>query len=602
VKHDLNNVSYNSHIKTRKNEVYFTPHLEDYGYYYMLRIDLNNYSTKKIKLHGEEICFDKYDNELIEGDTDFKGNSWFSILNYNFDEENYYNNHKVYKLLRINNEGKVEEFFELKSKSNIFYNDAFTDMTIDKNNNLWFKITEYDYLDNSTVYKLGRINEKGDVKFYRFHDAVINYCILKNGDIWAVEGGNKVLHINGEGSLIEKFQMNNVTDITIDENDDIWIIHEDSIKKLENNYFSSKYNIQEGMNKLSVLNDNKMMAAGVKGFSLIDGDSIENITVDNYIDDSAFVISDGSGNIKILSAEEDRWHIKKAYRDEELSITEISGQNEFQKECLKGGKYLPYFSSKLYKNHIYIPVDNIIYKVNRGQKEEYIDLDSCGHLNSLCDEYLKNLEIDDYGNVYAVSDNKLYKISSTKEIKYIGVNEITENLDIDGYKVYKKLLKDNNGNIYVVVNIDEYEILYNVCNLYRIKQVSELIYKKDGFEYYPLNIFTNENNEIEGVYRQEGCIRVYKLKGKLQEDVRFKGENEYVTKGFTTISKMVKSADGKVFAIMYGNSLVVKDKKGECFYEIRDLVAYNYVNSIEVDQKGTVYIGTYDSGVICYRD
>lgn len=602
-KYDLNNVSYNSHIRTKGNDIYFTPYLQDYSYYYMLRIDVNNNFNEKIKLHGEEMCFDKYDNELIEGAADFDGNSWFSVLEYNFDKENYYDSHKIYKLLRINNKGEVKEFLRLKNKSNTFYNDAFTDMTIDKNNNLWFKITEYNYLDNSTLYKLGRVNEIGDMQFYSFDDVIINYCILKNGDIWAIEGEKRVLNIDRQGDLIKKFEMNNVKDITKDENDNIWIVHENSIKKLENNYFNSKYKVEEGINRLSVLNDNKIMAAGIKDITLIDGGSKESIIVDNYIDNSAFVISDDSGNIKILSAEEDKWRIKKEYRDEDLKITEIKGYNDFEIEHLKEGKYLPYFYSTFYKEHIYIPAYNIIYRVNGCEKEKYVELDLCGELDSVYDGYLKNLEIDDYGNIYSVSDNKLYKISSTKEIKIIDIDEITENLNLDGYRFYKKLLKDNEGNIYAVVNINEYEVLYNVCDLYAIKQIKKFVYKNNGFEYYPLNIFVNENNEIEAVYRQKDKNKVYKLeKGKLIEDVRFNYENEYAAKGFTTISKMVKSADEKIFVIMYGNSLFVKDEGNEYFHEVYDLLDYKYVNSIEIDKNGRIYIGTYDYGVICYGE
>lgn len=592
---ELSDVSYVSHIKMKDNEIYLTPYLDNYSYpqvYCMLRINTENNFTKKEKLHGEDITFDYY-NQLVEAYADFEGKSWFSIFDFDNNE---------YRLLRLDQNGNSKEMDKLNYKDYVHYDDAYTDMKVDKSNNLWFKVTENKDYGSSVLYKLGRINESGKTSFTEFKDGILNYCIDNDGDLWVIEGESKILHLDEKGNVIKKFEIKGLKDITVDEDGNIWIIQNNTIKMLKNDSFEVKYNISEDMTQLSVLNEQKMIAAGTKGICLIDGGKIDNIPVYSNVNDCAYVVSDDKGNIRVLSIQEEgygEWFIDKKFKDQDITVASIDGQGNFKTEILKGERANLYNldKGKVYKGSVYIPQGDTIYKISRTQKEEYIKLPT----DKESYEWINSIEIDDNGNIYALGSNNLFIINNGKVLVKIEVKEILTGIEYDKYVCYDKLLKDNQANIYAVVLFGQNRVLYRINNFNDIKLMDELILSSSTEKSYPVNVFLNEDKEIEAVYEEGYSYKVYSFNsGKAKLDSRFIGEDENVTMQFPYINKMVKSREGLVYILTssYEYSFFIVDKKNNTIKIADELVNYNRVNTMGIDKKGNVYVGTDYDGLL----
>ncbi|WP_242947039.1 Ig-like domain-containing protein [Clostridium haemolyticum] len=119
----------------------------------------------------------------------------------------------------------------------------------------------------------------------------------------------------------------------------------------------------------------------------------------------------------------------------------------------------------------------------------------------------------------------------------------------------------------------------------------------------PINIFLNEKDEFEFVYKDDkNGYKVYKLDENLlpQEDSRFNNEGLALMKTYNEIKNLKKTDDGKLILWIGKNMIYTKKRVEEKFIGLYDISSKDIINSMVKGKDGRVYIGTSNSGVICY--
>ena len=669
--HDINEYSFKqfNHSNTCiKNEYNITGKLfyvKAYKDFYKIETSdgifiINNDSVKKYKIDKRDETVKKHDlskryeivkkseqtkkYETVKGNRLFKnkllpcevledlnGDIWFSITQYDEDYQVGSEDYIQHKLLKIDENGKKICYSVIKNTPQMFYKDVFSKLKVDKNNNIWFVINKQDCFEENNEYKIGKVTQKGNISYYTFSDDIKKYIIVSN-NIWVLLSNDIVDVIDYEGKLINEYNIKGIKDITKDNNEDIWIIQNGSIKKFCNGKFVFKYSVDKSCNRLSVYNSNRIAAFGYRKITIIENSKHRDIIVDSYINDSTFVYRNNNGRVVALNTEREYWNLSYEYRDDILAITNIvnkdrnrisnknknGNMNDFQIQRINGGKYFPFYNAIHCDGKIFIPCLNSIYLVKNNELVKYVDLFESSSSENII-ENIKCIETDFDNNLYAITDRNLYIIDTDKNVKKINIltlikgndkkSDIKNNLkgniknnikrDIKGDRIFVKILRDGEGRIYVDSMLENSHIIYSIEGENLNKLPNQIIQFKNTM-YYPVNVFLNCNNKIDLVYNISDNYHVYDYY-KHKIDNVFSNSSGQINKLFPTIKHVVKAHNGTIFALMDENNLYAKKLNNDDFKRIFAQIDNDYVTSIACDLDGKVYIGTYENGIYVYN-
>ncbi|MCY6370894.1 Ig-like domain-containing protein [Clostridium ganghwense] len=580
-KYDLGKMDIFPSTKINRNGkyIYLTPYRRNSAYK-LLSIDTEKFEAKS-NLINQYIDFEPYSCRLQEVAIDSNNNKWFSV---------YRRDKLKYELLRVDNtqNSSANTVAEFDWDRKFHYDDAFTNLKVDSNNNAWFKITQNDY--KAKKYMLGRVSQGGTVQKFNFEDYIKGYEIANDGTLWAA-AGDKVIHFDKSGKIIKEFKVPKVKDISIDKTGNVWALDNNSVKQLINDQFKEEYKASKNSKEINVESKSKIAIRDVKGLKLINGNNEEEVMVSSYVNNYAFVLKDKSNDIRILSdnykySEEDK------LKDDILVETTLKN-GEFKINNTVATNYRTYEGAVLYKNEVYLPSYNSVYKITNNSLEEYIKLIKDNSSDTF--KEVRAMEFDNNELLYVLGTDKIYIVDKNKNVEEISLSEIN-----DGKKAYRyNLLKDNQGKIYLVTKtLDKKVCLYELKG----KDYKKINYRlSSGKE--PSDIFLSENDELEFVYNAaENGYMVYKLDGNnmMAKDMRFANQGASLMETYSEINGLEKTGDGKLVLWVDSNMIYTKDKGADNFVCNYDIKTDDYITSMETGSDGRVYIGTYCEGIICY--
>ena len=555
---------------------------------------LENNSVEKDETDKDKIL----PSERIE---DLNGDMWFSTTQHNYYSETGLEEGIRHKLFKIDSDGRKICYAVIKNPPRIFYKDVFSKLKVDKKNNIWFIINKQDCIEKENEYKLGKVTQTGNISYYEFSNEITDY-IITSDNIWVLLNDGTVDVINYKGKLIEEYNFRGISDITKDSGENIWILQNGAIKKYCDGKFELKYNVDKSYNRLNVYDDNRIAAFGYRKVTLIEKSKHKDIIIDSYVNDSTFVIRNNDGKVVILNAERDDWNISYEYRDDTLGITTFNDVDNdaenFKINRIKGGKNVPFYYSSVCGDKIFVPCLNSIYLLENNELIKYAVFSSLSSSEGK-GENIKYITADSDNNLYAITNNKLYIIDRNRKIKEFNIWALTKESNINDDRIFVKLLRDRQGKIYVDSALENKHIIYSIEGGI-LKEIPNQVLQIKEKIYYPINVFINNNNEIDMVYDFDGKYVVYDYE-KHRIDSVFNNQNKEVNKLLPTIKQMVKAYDDTIFVIMDENVLYAKMPYNDRLKKITNQINNASITSIASDKKGNVYIGTYDNGIYVYN-
>lgn len=581
-KYDLSKVEILSetNIERRGKYIYLYPCKQNSSYK-VLTIDSEGLTGKSQSI-DEYIKLDNYINNpvLQEIAMDSKDNMWFSVSD---------KDKKVYRLLKWekNSGNKINTVDKVEVNKDFDYDEMLTNLKIDSNENAWFKITENH--EKTKKYMLGKISKDGKKNTFDLKENIIEYVIDKDESIWVIHK-DKLVHLSKSGSLLKEFKGVNFKDLTKDSEGNLLVLDNNKIKKVYYSELKEIYTVSYDSKEISAQDKENIAVKNMTGITIINKGKMEKISADSYVKDSAKVLKEDNSDVKILS---NRYNNETDEKENEKTFVEVN---------LKDGKFnivnkaqsnlSNCFKSVIYDGDIYILSEDSVYKLKNNAIEKYMKL----NVNIQMDDKLTSINVDKNGTIYAISEEKLFVIDKNKNVdeiqlsKLYSYNNITEN----------KLIRDNKGDVYLITKT------VGALRLNKLdgKEYRTINYRnKDGLE--PINIFLNENNEFEFVYNdKEKPYKIYKLDENLlpQEDIRFNSEGSSLMQTYSEIQSLKKTADGKIILWTGKNMLYIKDKDTDKFRGLYDINSDDIINSMVKGNDGKVYIGTSNSGVLCYGE
>lgn len=567
----------NTKIERMDNYIYISPYIDSSKEYKILKIDCD-------KLQEESYSIKDYIDldskcELKEVTCDKNNNKWFSV---------YKKDSKKYELLKYDNNSKTKAkvIASFDNNNSFHYEDVFTNIKIDNDCNAWFRITE----NNNEIkkYLLGKVSKYGTVQKISIDEDVNDYDIDKDGTAWIVTK-SKVIHTDNAGKITKEYKISNGKDIDIDDSGTLWLLDDCNIKKFSSDKFVDVMKVSSYSKEISVVKEAKITIINTKDVTLINGNDKEEISFGSYINNQAVVLKDSSNDIRILSSNY-KYSEDNKKKDELVTDTMVK-DGQFKINSKTTLNFRPYNGATIYKNEIYLPIDTCVYKIVNNSLEEYINLDK--------DIYSErgSIELDNEGTLYIAGVyNKIYIVGLDKKIKEI---DLLKGYNIEELKE-RMLIKDSKGKIYFLaknagVKAKLYELNGSEC-----KEVNYRL----GSGVEPCNIFLNEKDELEFVYKNESGYMVYKLDENniMEKDKVFESQGENLTKTYNEINGLKKTCDDELILWIGENMLYTKESNSDNFICKYNIKADCVITSMKRGNDGRVYIGTSNSGVMCYGE
>lgn len=581
-KYDLGKIKIfsDTSIKRNGNYIYLTPYGKN-NYYKLLTIDkeklqgTSNFISEYI--HYDDYMYNPLLQEITIGDD---GSKWFSL---------YKRYEGTYELLKVSNvkNSEAKIIGTIKSQNNLSYTDAFKNIKFDSNENIWFKVTERN--GEAKKYMLGRISKEGIQNNLVFGDIIIDYELAGDGSIWIVHK-DKVVHAKADGQVLKEYKGTYFKDICKDTLGDIWVLDNNKVLQLVKDEFKVAYEVKNESKELSVIDKNNITIKNIKGITRIAKGQREEIVVDSYVNNSAIVLKDSLSDVRILS-DSYRYEEEDKYRDDVVTEAILKGGN-FELKNKVQTKFKSYYNSTVFKDEVYFAEGKSIYVLRNNSAEEYVKL----FTEEDYYDYYTSMLADDTGNMYVIGSERIYVVDKNKKVQTIDLS----NINGQSYGYESKLLKDKNGDVYLISKTWQ-KVKINKLTGTQYRAINY----RDTNGNEPLNVFLNEDNELEFVYNDYAKgYKVYKLDKNLLpvEDARLNNQGDNLTNSYYDIKGMYKTGDEKLILWIGNNMLYVKDKEESIFRASYDIAASEFISSIVMGNDGKVYIGTYGGGVISYGE
>ncbi|KGN04341.1 hypothetical protein Z961_03330 [Clostridium haemolyticum NCTC 8350] len=546
------------------------------GYYEILTIDTKNLSSKITNV-SKYIDINNND-KLQEIVIDSNKNIWLLV---------YESNKKQYKLLKTSDKGKnyTKEKYVMKEREKDSYNNAITNVKVDDREKVYFKFMQVDKNGNNQ-YILKSISREGKEKNIKLKDDIRDYVIDENGCIWTISK-EKVEYLSPSGERLKIFNGKDIKDITVDSRDNVWILDNDKIKEVYNDKIKDVYNVAKDSKEFSVYSKDNIVIKNTRGFTIKINGKDEEVLVDSYVANSAVVLKDKDSQIRILSDEYDN---KSDYKmDDDVVLDVILKDNKFILNNKIRTNFSTYYNSMVYNGEVYLVRYNTLYKLKNNSMEEYIKFNKEEY-----NEFASGISFDKNDNIYIVGIKNIYVIDKNKNVDKIPLSKIYPDEVADE----NILLKDKNKDVYVITRTRK-GIKLNKLDGKNFRTINYRFQDKKE----PINIFLNEKDEFEFVYKDDkNGYKVYKLDENLlpQEDSRFNNEGLALMKTYNEIKNLKKTDDGKLILWIGKNMIYTKKRVEEKFIGIYDIGSNDIINSMVKGNDGRVYVGTSNSGVICY--
>ncbi|KLU74802.1 Ig-like domain-containing protein [Clostridium botulinum] len=570
-----NEILCSTNIQRDGRYVYVSPYKKN-GQYEILTIDTKNLSSKITNV--SKYVDINNNNKLQEFLIDNNKNIWLSI---------YESNKKQYKLLKISDKGKedTKEKYVIKEGEKDIYNNAIINIKFDNSGTVYFKVTQIDKTGNNQ-YILKSISKNGEEKNIRLKNDIRDYVIDENGCIWIISK-EKIEYLSPSGERLKLFNGKDIKDITVDSKYNVWILDNDKIREIYNDKIKEVYNVAKDSKEFSVYSKDNIVIKNTRGFTIKINGQDEEVSVDSYVGNSAVVLKDKDSQIRILSDEYDE---KSDYKmDDDVVLDVTLKDDKFILNNKIRTNFSTYCNSMVYNGEVYLVKYNTLYKVKNNSMEEYVKFNKEEY-----NEFASSVSVDKNDNIYIVGIKNIYIIDKDKNVDKISLSKIYPDEVADE----NILLKDKNKDVYVVTRTRK-GIKFNKLDGKNFRTINYRF--QDGKE--PINIFLNEKDEFEFVYKDnKNEYKVYKLDENLlpQEDTRFSNEGLGLMKTYNEIRGLKKTDDSKLILWIGKNMIYTKKRVEEKFIGLYDIGSNDIINSMVKGKDGRVYLGTSNSGVICY--
>nr|WP_307897774.1 Ig-like domain-containing protein [Clostridium botulinum] len=458
-------------------------------------------------------------------------------------------------------------------------------MKVDDSQTVHFKVSQIDK-SGKNQYILKSISKYGKEKNIKLKDDIRDYIIDKNGHIWTI-AKEKIEYLSPSGERLKLFNGKDIKDITIDSRYNIWILDNDKIKEVYNHKIKDVYNVAKDSKEFSIYSKDNIVIKNTRGFTIKINGKDEEVLVDSYVANSAVVLKDKDLQIRILSDEYDN---KSDYKMDDDVVLDITLKDDkFILNNKIRTNFSTYYNSMVYNGDVYLVRYNTLYKLKNNSMEEYVKFNKEEY-----NEFASSISFDKNDNIYIVGIKNIYVIDKNKNVDKIPLSKIYPDEVADE----NILLKDKNKDVYVITKTRK-GIKFNKLDGKNFRTINYRFQDKKE----PINIFLNEKDEFEFVYKDDkNGYKVYKLDENLlpQEDSRFNNEGLALMKTYNEIKNLKKTDDGKLILWIGKNMIYTKKRVEEKFIGLYDISSKDIINSMVKGKDGRVYIGTSNSGVICY--
>ncbi|WP_085829496.1 Ig-like domain-containing protein [Clostridium massiliodielmoense] len=483
-----------------------------------------------------------------------------------------------------NNPKKIEDF--MKSTS-LNYNNTVTNLKTDNKENYYFKTKETNK-DGKITYMIVKVSKDGKTDKVPIESDINDYEIEEDGSLWIADN-EKISHISLNGKLIRAYREENIKTITKDNNGSIWVLKGDCIKEIHNDKIRKAYTVSGDSKEISVDSKENLAVKNTRGFTIMKHGKTEEVIIDSYVQNSALVLKDKDSDIRILS---DNY---SQYSDETLNddvVLDVSlNDDKFNINNKAVTKFANYYNAIIYDGKVYFAQYNTLYTLKNNSMKEYVKFNKSEY-----NEFASDIKADKDGNMYVLGNKNIYVIDKNKNVSNIPLEKIYSFKSVD-----ENLLKnDKNNDVYFITKSGE-NIKFNKLEGKNFRAVN--FRAQDGKE--PVNVFLNENNEFEFVYKDNKTeYKVYKLDENFlpEEDDRFNNEGISLMKTYRDINKLSRTDDGKLVLWIGKNMVYTKNRVDEKFIGLYDIPSTDKITSMVKGNDGRVYIGTINSGVICYGE
>ncbi|GAB6148901.1 Ig-like domain-containing domain [Clostridium novyi] len=482
------------------------------------------------------------------------------------------------------NPKKLEDFIKSTVLS---YNASITDLKTDNKESYYFKTKETDK-DGKINYVIVKVHKDGKTDKIPIKSDINDYEIEEDGSLWILDN-EKISHISLDGKVIKSYNEANIKNITKDGKGNIWLLQGDSIKEICNGKIKKVYTVSEDSKEISVDSKENLVIKNTRGFTIIKNGKTEDVVIDSYVQNSALVLKDNDSDIRILS---DNY---SQYSDESLNddvVVDVSIKDDkFNLNNKAVTKFANYNNAIVYNGQVYFAQYNTLYTLKNNSMKEYVKFNKSEY-----NEFASDAKADKNGSIYVLGNKNIYVVNKNKNVINIPLEKIYSFKSVD-----KNILQnDKDNNVYLITQSGE-NIRFNKLEGNNFRAVN--FRAQDGKE--PINVFLNENNEFEFVYKDNKTgYKVYKLDENLlpEEDERFNNEGLVLMKTYKDINKLSRTDDGKLVLWIGKNMVYTKDRAEEKFIGLYDIPSTDKITSMVKGNDGRVYIGTINSGVICYGE
>lgn len=503
---------------------------------------------------------------------------------------------KEYKLINVNKNGILKETGKSDS--------AFTNISFDKNNNVWFKTVKSKVANEGTENKciLGKVSESGEVTFIDLNASILNYKIATDGSLWAISE-NKIIHSDNNGNIIKSYDGSNLKAIDIDSEDNVWVNDNGSIRKLEDDLLVEKYKTTADKTNLSVYKEGKLIASSTAALTIVDGGNIEEIDTRSVIEKNAVVLNlpsedgkYGSTTVKILSGYED-YSEDNTPNNLSVRLTEKKRDGKFVSTYIPNDKKIDITHAVAYNKDIYVPLGKKIYKLTDKGFEEYTKL----NLTDNIEENINDLKVDGYGNFVVIGNLSIYKLNKDGITSLVDINAIKKNFSLPEDSTIKKLFADESKNIYLMMTYknEKGEPAFKILNINDLNKISDGTPKVDNYRF--VNAFTNESGSIEYVFysfNEKKNVVGTVFGTTFTSDKRFDKQEDNFYEKCADINSL-KVTDKKIcLMIMDNTSLYMKQKDDTKFVKYS---SSSYINNLAQDDYSGVYVGSYGGEVLYFK-
>lgn len=583
---NINSIQKNCVISKLDNSYAITPYFNN-NKYSILDVDMQQNSINEDNI---EKYIPSFDNDYKLKEVAFNSNNdmCFSV------EETSSYGQAPYKLISV---GKNGGFLEL---AKLDY--AFSNLSFDKNNNVWFKYVQKTSDETESKYMLGKVSQKGEMISVNLNTPIINYKIAPDGSAWIISN-NKIIHVDDSGNIVKSYDGENVKAIDIDSQDNIWIIDNGAVKKFEGDSFIAKYQLSADKSDLSIYKDGKLVASSTTGFTIIDGDKVEQVETRSNIEKNATALAVPSKSgiynsvtVKILSGYEDS-NGDDTSNNLSLRLAEKDIHDNFTSSYIPNDKKLDVAQAVAFNKDIFVPAGKKIYKLTDTSCEEYGKLNLSDNIN----ENINKLFVDGKGNFIILGNLSIYKLNKDSIISLVDINNIKSQFSLPEDSKIKKIFKDDGGSFYIMFeyNNEKGEANVKFLNITDLTNIRDITPKVDNSKF--VNAFVDESGGIGYVFYSysEKKNKVGHIFGStLMTDDIFKGQDENFYEKSADINRVKVTKKGTYLMILGDKNLYIKRPVDGKFVQYSE---NQYINNLVADDDGGFYVGSYKGEVLYFK-